>query len=89
MPDQMICRCEDVSARDVREAIAAGAATAQEVKMRTRAGMGPCQGRVCRSLVESMVGLPAPGLLEVSSQMTVHVPVRPVAFSDLVTEEEA
>jgi NAD(P)H-nitrite reductase large subunit len=88
MADHIVCRCEDVTVRDVQEAIDAGATNAQEVKMRTRAGMGPCQGRVCRSIVESMLGAPVSGLSGVSSRMTVHLPVRPVALSDLVAEED-
>jgi bacterioferritin-associated ferredoxin len=88
MPDHIVCRCEDVTARDVQEAIDAGATNAQEVKMRTRAGMGPCQGRVCRFIVEAMLDAAASGLSPVSSHMTVHLPVRPVALSDLVAEEQ-
>jgi NAD(P)H-nitrite reductase large subunit len=88
MSDHMICRCEDVTVREVQEAIDAGAVNAQEVKMRTRAGMGPCQGKVCRFLVESMLGGPRSGVSEVSTWMTVHLPVRPVALSDLVAEEQ-
>ncbi len=42
-----LCRCEGVTAGAVREAIAAGAHSADRVKAMTRAGMGPCQGRMC------------------------------------------
>jgi bacterioferritin-associated ferredoxin len=88
MADFMICRCEDVSSAHIRAAIEAGAANAQEVKMRTRAGMGPCQGRVCRPAIESMVGVTNEDVLRTNSSMTVHLPVRPVALSDLVIDTE-
>lgn len=88
MNDHMICRCEDVTATEVRAAIDAGACNAQEVKMRTRAGMGPCQGRVCRPAVEAMVGVAAEGVLQSTSSMTVHLPVRPVSLQDLVITGE-
>ncbi|TFB55172.1 (2Fe-2S)-binding protein [Cryobacterium tagatosivorans] len=88
MNDHMICRCEDVTATEVRAAIDAGACNAQEVKMRTRAGMGPCQGRVCRPAVEAMVGVTDEGVLRSNSAMTVHLPVRPVSLQDLVIERE-
>lgn len=41
-PDTVVCRCEDVSWASV-----AGLTGAREAKLRTRCGMGPCQGRVC------------------------------------------
>jgi NADPH-dependent 2,4-dienoyl-CoA reductase/sulfur reductase-like enzyme len=42
-----LCRCEEVSLREVKGAVADGARTLGEVKMVTRAGMGNCQGRMC------------------------------------------
>lgn len=47
--DTPLCRCEEVTLGDVREAIAAGAASADEIKRWTRAGMGNCQGRMCEA----------------------------------------
>ncbi|NUR61675.1 MAG: FAD-dependent oxidoreductase [Catenulispora sp.] len=47
-PDTLICRCEEVPARAVAEAVEdLGATDARTVKLLTRAGMGWCQGRVC------------------------------------------
>lgn len=46
-PDTLMCRCEEVSLRDVRNAIAQGARDLQAVKLFTRLGMGQCQGRNC------------------------------------------
>ncbi|MFF4756131.1 FAD-dependent oxidoreductase [Streptomyces sp. NPDC002514] len=47
-----VCRCEEVSAGAVREALADyGARDARTVKLLTRAGMGWCQGRVCAPAV--------------------------------------
>lgn len=43
----VLCRCEGVTAGALREAAAAGACSADRVKAMTRAGMGPCQGRMC------------------------------------------
>jgi bacterioferritin-associated ferredoxin len=88
MTDYLVCRCEDVSVAEVRAAIDAGASNAQEVKMRTRAGMGPCQGRVCRHLVEAMIGPSGEDTRQTYSAMTVHLPVRPTALRDLFTSED-
>ncbi|GAI83310.1 unnamed protein product [marine sediment metagenome] len=43
---KLVCRCEEVSEEEVRQAIADGAKTLREIKMITRAGMGLCQGRL-------------------------------------------
>ncbi|MFJ5774229.1 FAD-dependent oxidoreductase [Streptomyces sp. NPDC093094] len=47
-----VCRCEEVTAGRIREAVAGhGAGDARTVKLLTRAGMGWCQGRVCGTAV--------------------------------------
>ncbi|MFF9909872.1 NAD(P)/FAD-dependent oxidoreductase [Streptomyces sp. NPDC013457] len=47
-----VCRCEEVTAGGVREAVAdLGARDARTVKLFTRAGMGWCQGRMCGTAV--------------------------------------
>ncbi|GAA2489891.1 NAD(P)/FAD-dependent oxidoreductase [Streptomyces gobitricini] len=57
-----VCRCEEVTADRVREAVTdLGARDARSVKLLTRAGMGWCQGRVCGPAVARLAGEdPAP-----------------------------
>ena len=43
----IVCRCEMVSAAEIRRAAQNGAHTLDGVKFRTRAGMGRCQGGFC------------------------------------------
>lgn len=46
--DTDVCRCEEVTAGRIREAVEdLGARDARTVKLFTRAGMGWCQGRMC------------------------------------------
>ncbi len=45
--DTLLCRCEEVTVGQVRDAVAEGARGARQVKQLTRAGMGWCQGRMC------------------------------------------
>ncbi|MGA5314414.1 NAD(P)/FAD-dependent oxidoreductase [Streptomyces pseudogriseolus] len=54
--DTVICRCEEVSAGAVREALDLGAGDTRTVKLLTRAGMGWCQGRVCAPAVAALTG---------------------------------
>lgn len=56
MPDHtMVCRCESVTAGEIRAAARLGWNDRNGVKGATRAGMGPCQGRECASTVSCLV----------------------------------
>ena len=47
----IICRCSDIGIEEIREYIAQGYTSVDELKRFTRLGMGPCQGRTCIPLV--------------------------------------
>ncbi len=49
--DAVICRCEEVTAGQVRAVLAEGLASLPAVKKATRVGMGRCQGRFCAATV--------------------------------------
>ncbi|GAA0688228.1 NAD(P)/FAD-dependent oxidoreductase [Kitasatospora atroaurantiaca] len=60
-PDTDVCRCEEVPAARIREAVdELGAGDARTVKLLTRAGMGWCQGRMCGPAVACLAGDPNP-----------------------------
>ncbi len=73
--DTIVCRCEDV-----RLAALAACASAREAKLATRAGMGPCQGRVCAPAIEFLFGWDSD---------TVRPPVKPAALGSLAAMEES
>ncbi|OKI58124.1 FAD/NAD(P)-dependent oxidoreductase [Streptomyces sp. MJM1172] len=55
--DTEVCRCEEVPAGCVREAVEdLGAGDVRTVKLLTRAGMGWCQGRMCGPAVAALAG---------------------------------
>jgi NADPH-dependent 2,4-dienoyl-CoA reductase/sulfur reductase-like enzyme len=54
-PETIICRCEEVSAGQIRDAVAKGATGPNQLKVFLRCGMGPCQGRLCNLTVTEMV----------------------------------
>ena len=74
-PDTIVCRCEDVS----RERIGR-CGSAREAKLATRAGMGPCQGRVCGPALEFLFGW---------TSDTVRSPIKPVPLGHLAAAEES
>lgn len=49
--DLIICRCEEITKGEIREAIGQGLTMMNEVKRLTRAGMGLCQGKTCGRLL--------------------------------------
>lgn len=51
MENTIICRCSDLSFKDIRDLIEDGYTTVEEIKRISRAGMGPCQGRTCSQLI--------------------------------------
>lgn len=55
--DTVVCRCEEVTAGAVRNAVdELGAGDVRTVKLLTRAGMGWCQGRMCEPAVAGLAG---------------------------------
>jgi NADPH-dependent 2,4-dienoyl-CoA reductase/sulfur reductase-like enzyme len=49
--ETLVCRCEDVTLGAL-----SGCHSAREAKLRTRCGMGACQGRLCAPLLERVFG---------------------------------
>jgi NADPH-dependent 2,4-dienoyl-CoA reductase/sulfur reductase-like enzyme len=81
--DTIVCRCEEVAAKAVRDAIADGDPTVRGVKIRTRAGMGQCQGRICGSLVSRLIAKHTGVGLDQIEPDTPRPPVKPVPLSAL------
>ena len=52
-PERLVCRCEQVSEKTIRDAMNRGipCLTFDAIKRRTRSGMGFCQGNFCRQRV--------------------------------------
>ena len=81
--DMLVCRCEEVTVADVKKAIRDGARDVTSVKLRTRAGMGLCQGRTCEALVQQLLRQEA-GVNPVEAAFsTPRTPQRPVTFGTL------
>ena len=47
----IICRCEGVTLGRIKEVLAGGERSLNDLKRRTRCGMGRCQGRICGSIL--------------------------------------
>lgn len=84
MDDRLIvCRCEEVTLGDIKEAVKDGASTVSGVKKRTRACMGMCQGRVCQPLVKAVIAHETGNKASETCLSTSRPPVRPVRIGEL------
>ncbi|MGP3954010.1 FAD/NAD(P)-dependent oxidoreductase [Streptomyces sp. 7N604] len=60
--DTLVCRCEEVTYGDLRGAVRDRAADGMRtLKLTSRVGLGPCQGRVCGRNAAELAGLDASG----------------------------
>jgi len=85
-----ICRCEDVTAAEVVEAIRVhGARTLEELKRVLRIGMGPCQGRTCLRLAARILAreLGVPTAEVMRGLPRVRPPIVPVPVGHLALIE--
>ncbi len=81
--DLIICRCEEITLGEIKQAIRDGARDVTGVKRRTRAGMGLCQGRTCERLVQQIIKEELGKKAEEIRISTSRPPVRPVTFGTL------
>jgi hypothetical protein len=79
----MICRCEEILSDEIAAALLAGARTVNDVKWRTRAGMGLCQGIYCVPVIAAMVAQATATPIAQVAPLTARPPVRPLALEAL------
>ena len=53
--DMIICRCEEITKGEIRQAVDDGMFKLTEIRRYLRTGMGLCQGQTCSKLVKSIV----------------------------------
>ncbi len=81
--DTLICRCEEIRAREIRAAIAVGHDDSNQVKFITRCGMGACQGRQCANAVAHIVAAETGKSLPESGLYRGRPPVTPISLGQL------
>ncbi len=83
----IICRCEDLTLGRLRELISQGYTSVDEIKRISRAGMGPCQGRTCRALIEREIALQTGKPIADQPTTTFRQPSKPVTFAAIMEGE--
>jgi bacterioferritin-associated ferredoxin len=85
IPDAtQVCRCEGVSAGEIRQAAATGWNDLHGTKAATRAGMGPCQGRECGHIVAALAGRSEGG----AECFAARMPIRPLPMAATVEGQD-
>jgi hypothetical protein len=79
----MICRCEEVTAGTLREAVRDGARGPAQAKVFTRCGMGVCQGRICGSAVNRIIAEETGQSRDAVGSYHVRFPLKPLSLTEL------
>lgn len=81
--DTVICRCENVTVGAVRQAVKEGANELNELKIMTRSGMGPCQGRMCGAALAELVAAELSVSPEKTGLLNIRAPLRLLPLEEI------
>lgn len=85
--DTVICRCEGVTAGELRGTVAFAGDDVNRVKSLGRVGMGRCQGRYCElAAAEIVAGSAGHACVAKAGRLRGQAPVRPAPISALLQE---
>lgn len=82
-PDTLVCRCEDVTLRELKSAISDNCHSLAAVKKLTRAGMGRCQGRYCAMTLASVAADLGFEKADADSFFAPRPPCKPVTVREI------
>lgn len=82
-----LCRCEAIQAGEVEQLAIDGCMGPNQMKSFSRAGMGPCQGRLCASSVAAVIARARGQSAERTGLYTVRPPVKPVTLGEVAALE--
>lgn len=85
-PDTIACRCEEVTGRQIVEALADfGDVGPNQLKSYLRCGMGPCQGRLCGLTVSEMIAAERGVSPADVGYYRLRFPVKPITVAELAS----
>jgi len=79
----IVCRCEEVTAGQIRQYTAVGCQGPNQTKAFGRCGMGPCQGRLCGLTVTEMIAKERGVTPAEVGYYRVRPPIKPVTIGEL------
>ena len=87
--ETLVCRCEEVTAGEIRKCVNEGATGPNQLKAYTRCGMGPCQGRMCGLTVAEVIANERGKTAEEIGYYRLRPPIKPVTLGELAAMEDA
>ena len=82
-PTVTLCRCEEVAVAEVDRVAAHGCLGPNQAKAFTRCGMGPCQGRMCATVVSEIFANHRRTSVGEVGHYRIRPPVKPLTVSEL------
>jgi len=86
--DTIVCRCEEVTAGDIRRYAGLGCLGPNQTKAFGRPGMGPCQGRYCGLTVTELLATANGRSPEDTGYYRIRPPLKPVTLGELAVLAE-
>jgi len=85
--ETIVCRCEEITAGQIRAAVVRGSVGPNQVKSQTRCGMGLCQGRMCGSVLSEIIADRLQIRMTEVGYYTVRAPIKPIPLGELAGME--
>lgn len=85
--DTIVCRCEEITAGQIRDAVTRGGVGPNQIKSQTRCGMGPCQGRMCGTVLSEIIADSLKIRMPEVGYYTVRAPIKPVPLGEVAEME--
>jgi NADPH-dependent 2,4-dienoyl-CoA reductase/sulfur reductase-like enzyme len=79
----IVCRCEEVTVGQIRQAARLGAMGPNQAKAYLRAGMGPCQGRMCATTVAALIARERGVPISWAGALRPRAPFKPLTVGEL------
>ncbi len=87
--ETIVCRCEEVTAGQVRQTVRDGCLGPNQVKSFLRCGMGPCQGRFCGLTVSQIIAAERSVAMDEVGYFRIRPPIKPIELGALAEAEKA
>jgi bacterioferritin-associated ferredoxin len=83
--DTIVCRCEEVTAEQVRQTARLGCQGPNQMKAFLRCGMGPCQGRFCSLTVTELIAAESGRTPSEVGGYRLRYPTKPITVGELAS----
>ena len=81
--ETLVCRCEEVTAGQIRSMAAQGCTGPNQTKAFSRAGMGPCQGRLCGLTVAQIIADERKVPVNEVGYYNIRSPIKPLTLGEI------